>query len=149
MAKKSYLEGNFSEGYSLFGIVCGLPDFRATHFLNQYGNLNLKKYNDFSLLQQPKTGFSWYAFSNEEMRRDYYLIQNKNRTKILMPALRNFDYLLLMFGNFTTPYLEEFLTALRKTPHVAAVFKQDLNSLKNGDLLIEKNELHAIKQKIQ
>ena len=149
MAKKRYLEGNFFEGYSLLGIICGLPDFRATHFINQYGSFYFKKHEPFSLSQESDTSFSWYYFNNEELRRDYYLIQNKNGTETLMQALRNFDYLLLMYGNITAQYLGELLSALRKMPYVTAVFEQDLNTLKNGDLLIEKNELHALKQGIQ
>jgi len=149
MAKKRYLEGDFFEGYSLLGIVCGLPDFRATHFINHHGNFDFKKYKDFSLFQEKETAFSWYYFSNEELRHDYFLIQNKEGTEILMPALRNFDYLLLMYGNITTQYLGNLLATLRKTPYVSAVFVQDLGKLKNGSLLIEKNEFHALKQGIQ
>jgi hypothetical protein len=149
MAKKRYLEGDFFEGYSLLGIICGLPDFRATHFINQYGSFEFKKHEPFSLSPASDTSFSWYYFNNEELRRDYYLIQNKNGTETLMQALHNFDYLLLMYGNITAQYIGELLPALRKMPYVTAVFEQDLNTLKNGDLLIEKNELHALKQGIQ
>jgi len=149
MSKKRYLEGDFFEGYSLLGIVCGLPDFRATHFINRHCHLDLMKYRDFSLTDEKYASFSWYYFSNEELRRDYYLIQNKNGMDILLPGLRNFDYLLLMYGNVTTSYLEELLVTLRNTPYVTAVFEQDLNKLKNGDLLIEKNELHAMEQHTQ
>jgi len=149
MTKKRYLQGDFFEGYSLLGIICGLPDFRATHFINQYGGFDFKKYKDFSLSQETDASFSWYYFNNEELRRDYFLIQNKNRTRTLIPALHNFDYLLLMYGNITAQYLGELLAALRKMPYVTAVFEQDLNTLKKGDLLIEKNELHALKQGIQ
>ncbi len=149
MTKKRYLEGNFFEGYSLLGIICGLPDFRATHFINQYASVDFKKKENFSLSQETKVTFSWYFFRNEELRRDYYLIQNKNNTEILLPALHNFDYLLLMYGNISAQYMGKLLAALRKMPYVTAVFEQDLNTLKNGDLLIEKNELHALKQGIQ
>jgi len=149
MAKKRYLKGDFFEGYSLLGIVCGLPDFRTTHFINQYGGFDFKKYEDFSLSQEKETAFSWYYFSNEEMRRNYFLIQNKDGADILLPALRNFDYLLLMYGNITTQYLGELLPLLRDAPNVTAVFEQDLNKIKNGELLIEKNELHALKQRRQ
>ncbi len=149
MAKKRYLKGDFFEGYSLLGIVCGLPDFRTTHFINQYGGFDFKKYDDFSLSQEKEMAFSWYYFSNEEMRRDYFLIQNKDGADILLPALRNFDYLLLMYGNIAAQYLGELLPLLRNVPNVTAVFEQDLNKVKNGELLIEKNELHALKQRRQ
>ncbi len=149
MAKKRYLKSDFFEGYSLLGIVCGLPDFRTTHFINQYGGFDFKKYEDFSLSQKKETAFSWYYSSNEEMRRNYFLIQNKNGADILMPALRNFDYLLLLYGNITVQYLGDLLSALRNIPNVTAVFEQDLNKIKNSDLLIEKNELHTLKQGIQ
>ncbi len=149
MAKKRYLEGDFIEGYSLLCIVCGLPDFRASHFINQHCGFDLKKYKHFSLSQEKDAAFSWYYFSNKELRRDYYLILNKNGTEILMPALRNFDYLLLLYGNITAQYRGELIAALRKTPYVTAVFEQDLNRLKDSDLLIEKNELHTHKQGVQ
>ncbi len=149
MAKKRYLKGDSFEGYSLLGIVCGLPDFRATHFINQYGGFDFKKYEVFSLSQEKETAFSWYYSSNEEMRRDYFLIQNKDGADILLPALRNFDYLLLMYGNITAQYLGELLPLLRNVPNVTAVFEQDLNKVKNGELLIEKNELHALEQRRQ
>ncbi len=149
MAKKRYLKSDFFEGYTLLGIVCGLPDFRTTHFINQYGGFDFKKYEDFSLSQRKEAAFSWYYFSNEEMRRDYFLIQNKNGADILLPALRNFDYLLLMYGSIAAQYLGELLPLLRNAPNVTAVFEQDLNKVKNGELLIEKNELHALKQRRQ
>jgi len=149
MAKKRYLKGDFYEGYYLLGIVCGLPDFRATHFINQYGGFNFKKYNNFSLSREKEMAFSWYYFSNEEMRRDYFLIQNKKGADMLIPALRNFDYLLLMYGNITVQYLGELLPVLRNTPNVTAVFEQDLGKLKNSSLFIEKNELHTLRQVIQ
>ena len=149
MAKKRYLKSDFFDGYSLLGIVCGLPDFRATHFINQYGSFDFKKYKNFSLSQEKDTAFSWYYFSNEGMRRDYYLIQNKNGTDLLLPILRNFDYLLLMYGNITVQYLDELLPVLRNTPNVTAVFEQDLGKLKNSSLFIEKNELHILQQTIQ
>ena len=144
MARKLYLEGDFFDGYSLVGIVCGLPDFRATHFINKYCHLELKKYKDFSLREDNDSRFSWYCFRHEELRRDYYLIQNKNGQDILLPPLRNFDYFLLLYGHITEQYMRELLASLRKTPYVTAVFPQDLNALKNGALLIEKNELHAV-----
>ena len=149
MAKKRFLEGDFFEGYSLLGIVCGLPDFRTTHFINRQAHLDLKKYRDFSLNEGAKNGFSWYHYENEELRRDYYLIQNKRGTAVLLPELRNFDYLLLLYGNIPPSYRKEILTILRKTPYITAAFEQDLNKLKNGDLLIVKNEHHASGQKAQ
>ncbi len=147
MTKKRYLEGNFFEGYSLLGLVCGLPDFRVTHFINQYGSFDFKKYRNFSLSQENETSFSWYYFSYEELRHDYYLIQNKADTAMLMPELRDFDYLLLMYGNITAQYIDQLITSLRKIPYVTAVFELNLNKLKNGDLFIEKNELHSVKQR--
>lgn len=149
MGKKRFLEGDFFEGYTLLGIVCGLPDFRITHFINQQAHLDLKKYRDFSLNGEPENRFSWYHYENEELRRDYYLIQNKRGTSVLLPDLRNFDYLLLLYGNIPPSYREEILAVLRNTPYITAAFEQDLNNLKNGDLLIVKNEHHASEQKTQ
>ncbi len=146
MGKKRYLESDFFEGYSLIGIVCGLPDFRVTHFINRHGHLNLKKYGDFSLSGQKTPAFSWFHFSDKALRREYFFIQNKNGTDILLSDLRNFDYLLLLYGNLSPAYLDEFLSALRQTPHVVAAFEQDFNRIKNGDLLIEQNERHALVQ---
>ncbi len=149
MTKKRFLEGNFFEGYSLLGIVCGLPDFRMAHFINRQLHLHLKKQKDFSLTENQKATFSWYQYQNEELRRHYFLIQNKKAADVLLPALRSFDYLLLLYGNFSPAYLDEILTLLRKTPHITAAFEQDLNKLKNGDLLIAQNERHASRHKAQ
>ncbi len=149
MVKKRILQSDFFEGYSLIGIVCGLPDFRMAYFINLQAHLNLKKYRDFSLARDTKGAFSWYQHKNEELRRHYFLIQNKKDAAVLLPALRNFDYLLLLYGNIPSSYLEEILTALRKTPYITAAFVQDLNKLKNGDLLIAQNERHAPGHKAQ
>ncbi|HDO06453.1 MAG TPA: IPExxxVDY family protein [Bacteroidetes bacterium] len=146
MAKKLFLEGDFFEGYYLLGIVCGQPDYRLTHFINQNCGLNLKKYKNFSPQQEAASGFSWFHYPDEKRRTQYYFMQNKNGEKVILASLRKFDYLLLIYGNAFKGFLEELLADLRKTPYVVAVFELDLNKLKMGALFIEKNELHALEQ---
>jgi hypothetical protein len=146
MVKKIHLEGDFSEGYYLTGIVCSLPDFRMAYFINRQLQIQLKKYEDFSFFGGKEQAFSWYHFFDNAQRREYFLIQNKRKEEILLPDLRNFDYLLLLYGNFSTAFREELLSKLRRTPAVAAAFFQDINQVKNGDMLIELNEIHTVKQ---
>ncbi|UBM62345.1 IPExxxVDY family protein [Candidatus Sulfidibacterium hydrothermale] len=143
MAKKQFIESNFFEGYRLIGIVCGLPDFRLSHFINREIGLALKKHQNFSLSEDQKPVFSWYFYHQEEQHRQFFLIQNKNKAELLLPSLNNFDYLLLTYGNFSDATIEELLQQLRRIPYITAAYEQDLAALKQGDLLIARNEQHT------
>jgi len=146
VARKRYLESDFFEGYTLIGIVCSLPDFRVSFFINRHLHLALKKYAPFSLNPEEKPVFSWYHHAEEALRRDFFLIQNKNNTTLLLPSLTKFDYILLVYGNIPDSFPEKILSALRATPYISAAFEQELSQLKNSDLLIERNEQHATEQ---
>ncbi len=146
MAKKRYLESDFFEGYSLIGIVCGLPDFRISYFINRHLHLHLRKYAPFSLTPDKQPLFSWYHYEQETMRRNFFLMQNKNGADFLLHALRKFDYLLLLYGNIPAGYPQKILADLRTTPYITAAYEQNLAQLKNTDLLIAQNEHHATKQ---
>jgi len=143
MAKKQFIESNFFEGYRLIGIVCGLPDFRISHFINRETELFLKKKKNFSLSEPRQPVFSWYFYHQEEQHRQFFLIQNKNKAELLMPSLNNFDYLLLMYGNFSDKIIEELLQKLRRIPYITAAYDQNLATIKEGDLLIARNEQHT------
>jgi hypothetical protein len=145
MAKKQYLESDFYEGYSLLSIVCGLPDYRLAHYINLHAQIELQKFDDFIFDRQ--AAFSWYSYTDQEQRRSYFLMQNKKDENLLLPSLRRFDYLLLLYGNFIPLYLNDLMANLRTIPYVTAVFAYPLLHVKKGDMLIQQNELHATRQR--
>ena len=149
MGKKQLIESDFFEGYRLIGIVCSLPDFRLSYFINRETGLFLKKQKNFSLTETKNPVFSWYFYHHEEQHRQFFLIQNKNQSELLLATLANFDYLLLMYGNFTDVATQELLKKLRHISYVTAAFEQKLSQIKQADLLIVRNEEQVTANAIQ
>jgi hypothetical protein len=147
MAKKLQVSGNFTEGYHLLAIVSNLPDYRLSYFINDYWNIGLKKYTDFDP-DFSGSGFSWYYCLDDDREISYYLFANKSQGMLLKKELKQFDYLLLMKGNFANHFYDEKTVQLRKVPQIIGVFPQDLQKLKNMDEFLEALEMHELKEVI-
>lgn len=87
--------------FLLFGLVSGHKATRVAHVLNEQLAMNLERVPDLLLPDynpQAEIGFSRFSWLDEENHLDYYLLTNKEVGLMLMPDLRQFDYLLIIRG---------------------------------------------------
>lgn len=147
MAKKLSANIDYFEGYQLLGLVSQLRDYSLAYSLNQKLEINLKKYEDLDFYDSDgqNHNFSWYFYNDEQLSTKIYLISNSSSTRKLIPGNKELDYFLLLKDFTSDEYANMILSKSREIQNVIAIFKFDLNNIKNADILIENIELHEIK----
>lgn len=148
MAKKLSVDIDYFDGYQLVGIVSQLKDYTLAYHINKEVDIDLKKFNDFSLSDKSENlyNFSWYYFCNNQLVAKIFLIANKSKSSKLIPSKKEIDYFLLFKDFPDNIFATETVQLIRKIPNVMAVFTLDLNTIKDADLIIENNELHEIEE---
>ena len=77
------------------------------------------------------------------------LIQNKNAGNILIPELKNFDFLFLLNGEEEYFEEKEFTDLLAKIPGVQSAIQMDVNTLKSKHNLLIRHFNEQYKKKNQ
>jgi hypothetical protein len=139
---------DYFEDSQLLGLVSQLKDYRLAFFVNNQMGFNFKKYSnlDFYSGSGKKKSASWYYYYDEQLSAKMYLIGNSTDGGKLIPSKKEIDYFLLFKEFQSTEYADSTLSKLRAVSNVLAVFKLDLNNIKEADILMEQVELHEIEQ---
>ncbi len=99
MAKRQFIDVEFD--FSIWGINSSVEDYRLCLYLNQSLKWNLKRVHDVEFYSSQIKGFKHFNAYMYKNDADFYtleLIQNKNSGNILIPELKNFDFLFLLHG---------------------------------------------------
>ncbi|MEI7980180.1 MAG: IPExxxVDY family protein [Bacteroidota bacterium] len=136
MAKKIALSAKTEPSpYTLFGISCHLKDYRLSYLLNVKLELEFTKMDDFQ-------GFSFYYCRNDEFFNIYYLLSNRMPESILLPELKQTDFLLLVEGPLKKNNKERLLENIRAIPNVLTSFEIPFSTIKNYEMIITDLEMH-------
>lgn len=138
MGKKNVHKLSSETGQSLivFGISSHENDYRLSWSINEHMGFHLAKTNNhiaFNTRLKVNQEFSMYIFYQEGFT--YRLISNRCDNGFLLEELKNIDFLLLIEENEASFPVNDFITSIRSIPFIAAVFKIELNSLKNKNRL--------------
>lgn len=138
MARKILLETR-SESilFTLFGISCHLKDYRLSFHLNNGLDLELVKMDDFH-------GFSFYFCRDEDRMNSYYLLGNRGQDAILMPDLKQTDFLLFVEGPVRKVQKERLLARIREIQNVLTAFEVRFETVKDYRLVLNDLELHLM-----
>jgi len=138
MAKKIFLE-NRSETilFTLFGISCHLKDYRLSYYLNQKLELSFAKMDDFQ-------GYSFYFCRDEDSFNSYYLLGNRGPESILLPDLKQTDFLLLLEGPVKKAQKEQLLEKVRGIQNVLTAYEVRFETIKNYNLMLTDLEIHLM-----
>lgn len=138
MAKKVLLDTR-SEPllFTLFGISCHLKDYRLSYHLNLALDLGFVKMDDFR-------DFSFYYYREEDYFNSYYLLGNRSQEAILMPDLKQTDFLLLLEGPVKKVRKDQLLLKIRGIQNVLTAFEVRFETIKNYNLMINDLELHLM-----
>ena len=137
MAKRQLIEATFD--FSIWGINSSMEDYRLCLHLNQSLNWDFKRTNDIEFYSPQIKGikhFNAYKYKNDV---DFYileLIQNKNGGNILIPELKNFDFLFLLHGEDDYFDKETFNLLLTKIPGLQSAIQLEINLLKSKHNLL-------------
>ena len=148
MARKIFLETRSEPAsFSLVGISCHLMDYRLLFSLNKELEFDFIRESDFkpsSVNQEFEEGFAFYLYRNEDQRLAYYLIANRNQGQLLLPAMKQLDYVMIIEGDSTREGKQTLLSAIRAIPKVITAFEIRFQELKNHESFLTEIELHIL-----
>jgi hypothetical protein len=138
MAKKVFLESRAEPTlFTLFGISCHLKDYRISYHLNHKLELSLVKMDDF-------LGYSFYFCRDEDHFNSYYLLGNRGQESILLPDLKQTDFILLLEGPVKKAQKEQLLEKIRGIQNVLTAYEVRFETIKNYSQMLTDIELHLM-----
>ncbi len=146
MSKKLSHKIDYFEGFYMYAIAGTMKDYSFAYHLNNNAGLDLVNYEDiyFDMSSNPEQGFSWYHYEDKKNHTHYYLISNKSSGNLLIPSQKNFDFILLIKDALNDEAVSEVINKSRRISGITAVFKVDMNKVKDMDVLMETIELHEL-----
>ncbi|WP_420577842.1 IPExxxVDY family protein [Ekhidna sp.] len=140
--KKNKLDGGYSIDFELIGLVCNKKEYKLAWYLNQAMDISLVKQDDIKIEYADNTSI---LISNYLYETDYQIIellQNKlvgsgSLTKqLLMPELKQFDYL-LKFNDDTDEWTSENVNGIiKEIPIIEYAVKLNFDNLKSKENLL-------------
>jgi hypothetical protein len=123
--------------FTLFGVSCHLKDYRLSFNLNQQLDLDLVKMDDFM-------GYSFYYCRDEDCFNAYYLLGNRGPETILLPDLKQTDFLLFVEGPFKKVQKERLLEKIKGIQNVLTAFEVRFETIRNYNVILTDLELHLM-----
>lgn len=148
MAKRQLIEVEFD--FLIWGINSSIEDYRLCLQLNQRLRWNFKRVQDIEFYSSQIKGFKHFNTFKYKNEADFYtleLIQNKNSGNILIPELKNIDFLFLLHGESEYFDIEAFTEALGKISGVQSAIRLNIDSLKSKHNLLIKHFNEQSKKK--
>lgn len=140
MAKRQLIELEFD--FIIWGINSSIEDYRLCLQLNQCLRWKLKREQEIEFYSPQIKGFKYFNTYKYKNEIDFYtieLIQNRTNGNILIPELKNIDYLFLLHGEVEYFEPEIFTNLLIKIPGVQSVIELNVDSLKSKHNLLIKH----------
>jgi len=136
---KYYLDDTYEYDFLLIGISCHERDYRISWALNQKLSLQLVKEKEDLEVFLNKTNepslHSIYTFKNKETHNEFYLLNNRSNSGLLIPEQPQADYLLIIKENFNFSY-DLLLKKINNITFVLTAFKIPVEQLKSKENLI-------------
>jgi len=138
MAKKILIETRSEPAlFTLFGISCHLKDYRLSFLINKKLELEFVKMEDFM-------GYSFYFCRDEDRFNTYYLLGNRGQDTILLPGLKQTDFILLVEGPFKKNQKDKLLENIRSIQNVLTAFEIRFETIKNYEIVLTDLEIHLM-----
>ncbi|MEI6173504.1 MAG: IPExxxVDY family protein [Bacteroidota bacterium] len=138
MAKKILIETRSEPAlFTLFGISCHLKDYRLSFLINKKLELEFVKMEDFM-------GYSFYFCRDEDRFNTYSLLGNRGQDTILLPGLKQTDFILLVEGPFKKNQKDKLLENIRGIQNVLTAFEIRFETIKNYEIVLTDLEIHLM-----
>ncbi len=140
--KKNRLDGGYAIDFELFGLVCNKKEYRLAWHLNEAMNISLSKQEDIKIEYSNNTKIIISNFKYEKDFLLFELLQNRLvvnggvRNQLLIPELKQFDYL-LKFKDQTGEWTSENVNAIIKQIHIVEyAMRLNFDNLKSKENLL-------------
>jgi hypothetical protein len=131
--------------FTLIGISCHLKDYRLSFLLNQHAGFYFHKLEDLKVHLNTKkepNEFSIYLFRDEDYFNTYFLVANRSQDFILVPEIKQVDFLLIVEGEFKKARKDSLIRILRSIPNILTAYEVKFNEIKNYETLLTDVEMH-------
>jgi hypothetical protein len=137
LVKKFELDIEYEYDFLLFGIVSTEKPYRLAWQINQVYPYDFERINDYQLeLNDKPCSFFTYRFTHEENHTAYFILSNKDDNQLLLPDLKNFDYLVLISGATDFFDTEKFKDDLNSVRGIQLIYSIDVNTIKSKQNLM-------------
>jgi len=120
--------------FYIWGIHSPMEDYRLCWLLNNILQWDFRRVNDLEIYNDRDNmpmHFNAYKFENTADLYTIELIQNKHEGFILLPELKNFDYLFLFQGEEDYFNKDEITELLKKIQGIQSIFEIDIEQIKS------------------
>ncbi|MAD97573.1 MAG: hypothetical protein CMB99_09640 [Flavobacteriaceae bacterium] len=142
------------DDFFLIGIHTTLEDYRLAYLLNVTLKTNLKKANNYLMLntRKKKASFSIFTYENPKYEDQWDLISNSSKTEItdednpllvnteiktfLIPEQKKIDYFIKITGNVTLDYVKRTAKKIQSIEQIITSYFIDNKTLKSKEYLI-------------
>lgn len=146
MAKRVLLDIHTAPAwFTLLGISCHLREYRLSFLVNENLGFHLSRLDDLPYFPggaKEAAFFSLYRWADDDQENTYYLLTNRSDETLLIPSVKQADFLMLIEGPFKKKQQDELLSNLRKVPQVLTAFPIPFSSVKNYENILTDLELH-------
>jgi len=131
--KNKNIIDSISFNFNIWGINSALEDYRLCWLLNKILDWKLKRVDDIAFYHQKEKryiNFNAYKYVNE---LDFYtieIIKNKHDGNILIPEMKNFDYIFLFQGEEDYFNKDEITQVLKQIKGIQSIFEIDIENIK-------------------
>jgi hypothetical protein len=133
--------------YTLIGIACHHKDYRLSYLLNKKLDFVFSKQQDLVITLKDRkepASFSFYYYKDEDQGISYLLISNRSEEYVLLPELKQLDFLFMVEGNVKKSRNDQLLKAVSSIPNVLTAYEINLTTIRNYGSLLTDIELHLM-----
>lgn len=140
--KKTKLDGGYIIDFELFGLVCNKKEYKLAWHLNHALDISLKKQADIKIEYADNTSILISNFTFETDYLVFELLQNKLmgsgnlKNQLLMPELKQFDYLLKFKDETDELTSENVNTIIKDIPIIEYAMRLNFETLKSKENLL-------------
>jgi hypothetical protein len=123
--------------FILIGIVSAEPDYKLSLTLNKKFRISLKNISPVKITDDNGSELTFSRFSDSSGSPDivFNLISNRSGKNFLLKKLKNVDYIFQVQDPDNENNINSITASLRETDTVTAVFRIDMNTIKDKNLL--------------
>lgn len=147
MARKPKLEPTFEPANALIGIASDLPLVRLVHFINNNTPLQLSCTDDLEVFFEKLDDlvpFRFFYCRDEEYRSDICLVPNLADGLLLLPKIKEFNFLLVVRGAMPPERVKQITAAVKRISGVRIATPVKQETIPELGPVLQEIEIHLI-----
>lgn len=119
--------------------ACTEKDYRVAWAINRVLGLRLKQVPEFELFKKDGSGEILFGCFEHDDRKNYKkwrMLNNRSDSGILLQEYKNFDFLLIGFGEFDFSETEKIISRMRTVRFITAAYNIPAKNNRMKELLM-------------